>query len=369
VRNRETLTVYDWNFTMANFALSSTSVRTLKNALQDRFPSVKSSHLSEAIAAAAGFRTHAALLTYIGSTAAVPVVVLQEQPFIERLRNLGYPGIPPFSFGSAWLGGNDVPEEAKNLMARLLKLEARPEGRYPEIHALRNACATVFARTFGIGHLVPAKDDKGLVNRLSCGIDYKGCQPGWGNAINISSPDLDFPGSDHKFRFYERLPLSNGKYVEYGSALVAMPYKDSFRMDLFPAAQAFAEQVGWQSAELEDWSWYEAANATTLIFFRRTTTHEEMLRMWSTSFKRWLIENRSRLMKGANPDRRHVIEDAIAAQHLPLDVQSWDDLRERYFKEFAPSMYHFEEAPMARAFKKVFEKWLSETAMPETIAA
>lgn len=31
-------------------------------------------------------------------------------------------------------------------------------------------------------------------------------------------------------------------------------------------------------------------------------------------------------------------------------------------------MYRFDETPMARAFKKVFEKWLSQTAMPETIA-
>ncbi|OHV95324.1 hypothetical protein AKG95_19250 [Janthinobacterium lividum] len=57
-------------------------------------------------------------------------------------------------------------------------------------------------------------------------------------------------------------------------------------------------------------------------------------------------------MKGVNSDRRHVIEDAIACEHLPLDVQSWGVLRERYFKKFATSMYHFEEAPMARAFKK-----------------
>lgn len=31
-------------------------------------------------------------------------------------------------------------------------------------------------------------------------------------------------------------------------------------------------------------------------------------------------------------------------------------------------MYNFEEAPMARVFKKIFKKWLSKTAMPETIA-
>ncbi|MDI3294390.1 hypothetical protein [Janthinobacterium tructae] len=70
----------------------------------------------------------------------------------------------------------------------------------------------------------------------------------------------------------------------------------------------------------------------------------------------------------ANSDRRHLIEDPIACEHLPLDVQSWGNLRKLYFKVFAPSMYSFEEAPMARVFKKFFKKCLSKTAMPETIA-
>lgn len=353
---------------MANFALSSSSLRSLKNALQDRFPTIKSSHLSEAIAVAAGFRTHAALLTCRGSTTGVPLVVLQEQAFVERLHKFGYPGIPPFSFSSVWLGGTGVTDEAKDLITRLLKLEERPEGRYPAIYALRRECATLFAKTFGVGFVEPSEDDKRLVKRFAAGIDHKACKPGWGGAVNTNNSSLDFPGSDHRVRFYERLPLSNGKYVEYSTALVSMPYTDSLRIPELPKAQALAERVGWQYAEMADWSWY-AAHATTLILFRRTSTHEEMLLMWSTSFKRWLIENKSRLLKGVNSDRRHVIEDAIACEHLPLNVQSWGDLRERYFKEFAPSMYHFEEAPMARAFKKVFEKWQSETPMAETSAA
>ena len=352
---------------MANLALSSSSVRSLKNVLQDRFSSVKSSHLSEAIAVAAGYRTHAALLTYLGSTTAVPVVVLQEQPFIERLHKFGYSTIQPFSFSSVWLGGTGVPDEFKDLIGRLLKLEERPEGRYPAIYALRRECATLFAKTFDVGYAEPSDDDKQLVKRWGRGIDHKACKPGWGDIVNTSNSNLDFPGSDHQVRFYERLPLTNGKYIEYSTALVSMPYTGSFKIPELPKAQALAERVGWQYAELADWSWY-AAHSTTLIFFRRTTTHEEMLRKWSTSFKRWLIENKSRLLKGVSSDRRHVIEDAIACEHLPLDVQSWEDLREHYFKEFAPSMYHFEEAPMARAFKKVFEKWQKETATPETMA-
>lgn len=350
---------------MANFALTPTSIRSLKNALQDRFPSVKSAHLSEAIAATTGFRTHAALLAYTNRTTAVPIVFLDDKPFVQRLHELGYPGIHPFAFSSVWLGGSGVPEEACGLIARLLRLEEQPEGRYPEIYALRRECASLFAKSFGIGYVEPIEDEKGMVKRLSRGVDHKACQPGWGRKINTNRPSLDFPGTDHSVRFCERLPLSNGKYVEYSSALVSMPYKGSSRIPQLPDAQKVAEQVGWQYSELEDWSWY-AAQATTLILYRRTTTHEEMLRMWSTSFKRWLIENKSRLMKGGSADRRNVISDAIDCQHLPLDVQTWDELRERYFKEFAPSMYHFETLPMARTFKKIFDKWLSERAALES---
>ncbi|MFZ6647754.1 hypothetical protein ACO0LO_18670 [Undibacterium sp. TJN25] len=353
---------------MANFALSPTSVRSLKNALQDRFPSVKSSHLSEAIAITVGFRTHAALLAYTQGTTAVPIVFLDDKPFVHRLNELGYLDIQPFSFSTVWLGQNGVPEEARNLIARLLKLEERPEERYPEIYALRRECAILFGKTFGIGYVEPSEDGKDLVKRWTRGIDHKACQPGWGTAVNTNHPRIEFAGNDHQVRFYERLPLSNGKYVEYSSALVSMPYKGSFRIPELPAAQALAARVGWRYAELADWTWY-SAHATTLIFYRRTTTHEEMLQMWSTSFKRWLIENKSRLMKGTNADRRNVINDAIDCQHLPLDVQTWDELRERYFKEFAPSMYHFEDEPMARAFKKVFDKWLSEREAPEELLA
>ena len=351
---------------MANFALSPTSMRSLKNALQDRFPSVKSAHLSEAIAATTGFRTHAALLAYANNTTAVPIVFLNDKPFVERLHELGYPYIQPFAFSSVWLGGTDVPEAVRTLISRLLKLEEHPNGRFLEIYALRRECADLFAATFGIGYVEPEEDDKRVVKRLGRGIDHQACLPDWGDVVNSHHSSIDFPGTDHQVRFYQRLPLSNGKYVEYSSALVSMPYKGSSRIIELPAAQALAARVGWQYAELEGWSWY-SAQATTLVLYRRTTTHEEMLQSWSTSYKRWLIENKSRLLKGASWARRNVINDAIDCQHLPLDVNSWEELRERYFKEFAPLLYRVEKDPMTRAFKNVFDKWLSERVAPAAV--
>jgi hypothetical protein len=72
-----------------------------------------------------------------------------------------------------------------------------------------------------------------------------------------------------------------------------------------------------------------------------------------------LDENKSRAQKGANINRRRVINDAIGRQHLPWTCKagtSWVG----YSKECAPWMYHFEEEPMARAFRKVFDNSMNE---------
>ncbi len=73
--------------------------------------------------------------------------------------------------------------------------------------------------------------------------------------------------------------------------------------------------------------------------------------MWPASFKRWLVENHNRLLKGTLTGAE-VVSDAIACQHLPVDVEGWDELRERYFNEFAPAVYFIEDERMTRAFRR-----------------
>lgn len=92
---------HDWNRAMANYALSlsSNDLRSLKNSLRDYFPSIKSAHLSEAFAAAAGFRTHAALLATLANGESVQVTQLNNHLFLKRLQELGYQGIEPFALG------------------------------------------------------------------------------------------------------------------------------------------------------------------------------------------------------------------------------------------------------------------------------
>ena len=197
------------------------------------------------------------------------------------------------------------------------------------------------------------------------GIDYKACRTGWGRAVNVRHPSINFPGADHQVGFYEHLPLSNGKFVEYSTAVVSMPYTGADRtVPELPKAREFAERIGWTCTELTDWTWY-AAEATTLVLFRRTTSHEEMEKVWATSFKRWLLENRSRLELGISGEGSKVIQNVIHCQHFPLDVVSYEDCRERYLKEFSTRLYRDESDPMARAFQKLFDVWRAELKLAE----
>ena len=78
---------------MATILLTTTNIDFVKSQLRDQFPQIKSTHLTEAIASYAGFRTHAAL---IAACKAAPfdlpnIVILSETRFLHRLQELGCP--------------------------------------------------------------------------------------------------------------------------------------------------------------------------------------------------------------------------------------------------------------------------------------
>lgn len=52
----------------------------------------------------------------------------------------------------------------------------------------------------------------------------------------------------------------------------------------------------------------------------------------------------------------------MSCKHLPLDVSDFDDCRERYFKEFALSMYYAENPGTLLVFKRLMEKWAEESS-------
>ena len=84
---------------MAAIAVSETHINTIKKALRDEFLDEKSFHLSEALAAALGYRTHAALLADLPKLAEdPPIVLLSTEVFVSRLQELGYPRDDEFDF-------------------------------------------------------------------------------------------------------------------------------------------------------------------------------------------------------------------------------------------------------------------------------
>lgn len=345
------------------------SLRLLKNRLQARFPSVKSSHLSEAIAAGLGFSTNAALRAEQTGPESwrLEYKTLDAMGLHRRLVDFGYPLQADFSFGPP-PASPAPPAHYLEWLRQLRALERAPDGKWDRIHALRDLCANELAKTFGLGHLED-KDDKRVVKRWSVGVDHGICLPGWGDKLNTRGRGLvDFPGSDHRVLFRQSLPLANGKLVEYESARVSMPYVDGKGQPReIDAAAHLAGRIGWTCSVLPEWSWY-ASGSTTLVLFKRSTLHAAMLQAWDRSFKRWLVENRSALRKSAGDTRRKVIDDIIDCQHIPLDLVDYEDCRQRYLKEFAPHLYHSRDKGMVQVFERLVSKWLQEWHQNAAIA-
>jgi len=336
------------------------SLRSLKNRLQSRYPSVKSSHLTEAIAAGLGYRSNAALRADLEGpgTWRLCYASLDAAGFRDRLLELKYALQPDFRMGEQPLA--PVPsDEYKGWLRELKELEKAPKHNWDAIYERRDRCAKEFARVFCLGHR-ENRDDKRVVKRWTSGIDHGACLPGWGGRFNTGHAWVDFPGSDHRVNFCQALPLASGKVAEYQSAMVSMPYvDDNGKARELQEAAFIAGRIGWTCTELREWSWY-APGSTTLVLFKRTTPHEVMARAWETSFKRWLLENKARLNKSAGDARRKVIADIIDCQHLPLDLVDFEDCRERYLKEFASHLYHDSTDQMGRVFRRLVDAWREE---------
>lgn len=75
---------------MTSISLTDSGLRAVKRALVARFPNEKSSHLSEALAAACGFRTHASLIAAVreGDASDPDFVLLDESSFLSRREEL-----------------------------------------------------------------------------------------------------------------------------------------------------------------------------------------------------------------------------------------------------------------------------------------
>lgn len=77
---------------MTAIILSAENLHTVKRGLREFFPEAKSSHLTEALAASVGRRTHAALLADLtkADPADPEITMIDEEAFLGRARELGF---------------------------------------------------------------------------------------------------------------------------------------------------------------------------------------------------------------------------------------------------------------------------------------
>jgi hypothetical protein len=110
---------------MASIPLSESALVSLKKTLRTEYPDIKSSHLTEAIAAALGRKSHAALLADLSKQQNSPCYdLLIDEDFDSRLQEFGYPADPEFSF--EWLD-KSVSEIISTVPPSALDIEYRTE--------------------------------------------------------------------------------------------------------------------------------------------------------------------------------------------------------------------------------------------------
>ncbi|HUW97414.1 MAG TPA: hypothetical protein VMV40_01035 [Acidiferrobacter sp.] len=94
---------------MASIPLTESALTSLKQYLHAKYPEIRSSHLTEAIAAALGCKSHAALQTELSKIQdSQQYVLLDDTTFDKRLQDLGYPSHPEFIFESLNKGVSDI---------------------------------------------------------------------------------------------------------------------------------------------------------------------------------------------------------------------------------------------------------------------
>lgn len=349
---------------MQNFYLLQDAVGSLKNSLKDILPKVVgSSHLSEAIASGFGYQSNAAYRFEVSRHHTPGWQEFKPNWFLMRLEQL-CPTISPISHQALEVKLLELTRPSPDFYQALenvrileaISYKAVPRGA---MYNARLKCAEIFAKAFMLGYVAsetPAPTK--VVKSFTPGVEHQHAIHSWGSIVDDRNPMLEFDGTDHRLWFYEQLPLSKGKYVEYCSGMVSMPYwKAHFSTEEQLKGIRTAQLAGWDCIELPQWSWY-AAGETSLFLYKRRVSRAVMLARWETSFQKWLYENRARLRSNSSDARRKVYDDVTDCQHFPLTVTTWEELRDVYLEQFIGLGYGTN--PLLHALGRLFEKWRKE---------
>jgi len=172
---------------------------------------------------------------------------------------------------------------------------------------------------------------------------------------------IDPPHKDHVEFFYELMPLSTGAFFAFCSAYVLMPYlitEHEWRNKV-KEVKIYADQVGWNCAEHNDWSWYYPGK-TGLIILQPKTPIQETLALFDSSFRKFAIEFKKKYEINQLPYLTEVVESIADDACFPLDVRNFNELYENFIRKY----YHMRFDPEdpddnahIEAYKFLFAEW------------
>jgi hypothetical protein len=226
---------------------------------------------------------------------------------------------------------------------------------------LKEQVSEIFALKFNLGipeHKLP----EDVLIKDNIAVDLNHCNPKSEIAkdgIRTNHPKLPF--DDHEYRFFHLNKLSSGHYVAFCSAKVSMPYLEAIekREDKDKVIYS-ANDLGWNVTFHPDWSWWYP-NKTALIVYQPKTPIANKLAMFDKSFRKWVVERLEILKNELYPNREDlekVIEDLAYDNTFPLDVNSFEELCERYLSPFFSIDVDDEyDEWLKSAYRYLFERW------------
>lgn len=229
--------------------------------------------------------------------------------------------------------GMGLTDEAHVLLNKILVCVDKNENST----LLKQQFAELFGSKFNLGipeHKLPEKvviKDRIAVDMNHCNSDSLVAR----KAIKSNYPEVPF--NDHEYRFYHLSRLSSGHYVAFCTAMVTMPYHEALaEQQAKHKVIATANDLGWHMTFDNDWSWW-FPEKTALIVFQPKTPILNKLAMFDKSLRKWVIE-RAEILKNEQysnrDDLEKIIEDLSHDNSFPLDVNTFEELSEKYLTPF-----------------------------------
>jgi len=221
--------------------------------------------------------------------------------------------------------------------------------------------AELFATSFGLGipeHKLP---DDYIVIKDNLNVDtlqISSC-PSQKAIKAVRSNLVSLPFDDHISRFFHLVRLATGHFVAVCTAKVSMPYLPKIsKSETVQNLSELAKELGWYCTSHNDWSWHYPGE-TGLVLYQPMTPVITKLRLWENSFRKWLIE-RQELLKlerfDSKDDLEKAIEDVAYDNTFPLDINSYQELCNKYLEPFFGIEEH-DDFFLKPAYEFLINKW------------